>query len=197
MSGPKVLIRSAGLGTAHVRSAAEYRDLMLDQTGNAAPPSGGMPMLVGMFSQFDSWTEIDSTVEGRFLERVAAGAFATTIKRDRSQMRILLNHGKDPYVGDKPLAPLELLLEEPGRGAFYGGTLFDASYNRDLVDALRAGQYGSSFRFQVVRESWASAPKRSSYNPNALPERTIVEARVFEMGPVTFPAYAGATAGVR
>jgi len=40
-------------------------------------------------------------------------------------------------------------------------------------------------------------PERSDYNPDALPERTIHEVELFEFGPVTFPAYAGATAGVR
>lgn len=39
--------------------------------------------------------------------------------------------------------------------------------------------------------------KRSTWNPDALPERTIRSAQVFEFGPVTFPAYVGATAGIR
>jgi len=30
----------------------------------------------------------------------------------------------------------------------------------------------------------------------ALPERTIREAKLYEFGPVTFPTYAGATAGL-
>jgi hypothetical protein len=48
-----------------------------------------------------------------------------------------------------------------------------------------------------VREDLDQKPGRSTYNPKALPERTIREAKVMEFGPVTFPAYEGATAGVR
>lgn len=40
-------------------------------------------------------------------------------------------------------------------------------------------------------------PEASEDNPRALPERTIREAAVSEFGPVTFPAYADATAGLR
>jgi hypothetical protein len=29
------------------------------------------------------------------------------------------------------------------------------------------------------------------YNPKGMPERTITEAKVFEFGPVTYPAYEG------
>jgi hypothetical protein len=34
-------------------------------------------------------------------------------------------------------------------------------------------------------------------NDHGLPERTLQEVRLFELGPCTFPAYADATAGVR
>jgi hypothetical protein len=57
--------------------------------------------------------------------------------------------------------------------------------------------HGASFRFRVTREHVVQTSDASTYNPLALPERTIQEARVMEFGPCTFPAYQGATAGVR
>ena len=89
------------------------------------------------------------------------------------------------------------MLREDELGAAYEVPLLDTSYNRDLLEGLRAGAYGSSFRFKVQREDFNQKPARSTYNPKALPERTIREAKVMEFGPVTFPAYEGATAGVR
>jgi hypothetical protein len=52
-------------------------------------------------------------------------------------------------------------------------------------------------RFEAIRQQWDDHPAASEHNPDGLPERTITEARVPEFGPVTFPAYADATAGVR
>lgn len=156
----------------------------------------GMPTLYGHFARFNEWTEIDSLWEGRFLERIAPGAFKRTINNNRNHMRVLFNHGSDPSIGDKVLGSITDLRED-GDGAAYEVGLFDTSYVRDLLPGLEAGQYGASFRFRVVHEEIKDKPERSDHNPEGLPERTIKEAEVMEFGPVTFPAYAGATAGVR
>jgi hypothetical protein len=70
-------------------------------------------------------------------------------------------------------------------------------YKGDLVPGLRAGVYGASFRFTVTNDHRNVRPRRSAYNPEGLVERTILAADVLEMGPVTWAAYAGATAGIR
>jgi HK97 family phage prohead protease len=145
---------------------------------------------------FDQWTTIDSIYEGRFIERIAEGAFKKTISENRAEMRMLFQHGRDPQIGDKPLAPIEELGEDQA-GGFYAGQMLDTSYNRDLIPGLEAGLYGSSFRFAVTKEEFDRKPRKSAHNPEALPERTIREVRLMEFGPVTFPAYAGASAGIR
>jgi HK97 family phage prohead protease len=157
---------------------------------------GGMPVLAGYLAVFNEWAEIRSKQEGHFLERIAPSAFKRTFENGRRAMRVCLDHGTDPTVGNKPLGAIQTLTETE-RGAYYEVPLLDTSYNRDLVPALEAGLYGSSFRFSVMRDEFNPKPRASEANPDALPERTILEAKVKEFGPVSFPAYIGATAGLR
>lgn len=151
--------------------------------------------LTGHFAVTDVWTEINSLFEGHFLERFAAGAFKKTLREGFDQIKVLFQHGRDRDLGDKPIAkPTEL--REDDTGAFYEARLFDGLPEL-FLDGLRAGAYGASFRFRILREEFVEEPKASAFNPKGLPERTVKEAQVMEFGPVTFPAYPAATAGVR
>lgn len=156
---------------------------------------GGPPVMTGLLTPFNEWTEIDSLWEGNFLERIAPGAATKTIAENRDRVKVTFNHGQDPELGDKVLGPIELL-EEHRAGVAYEVPLFP-SVPPLIVDGLRAGQYGSSMRFRVMREDIVSEPELSDYNPKGIPERTVTEFQLLEFGPVTFPAYAGATSGVR
>jgi hypothetical protein len=158
--------------------------------------SDGLGIMVVRFSPFDTWYEIDSWYEGQFLERTVKGAFAKTMRESRDSVVSLFNHGMDFSIGDKVLANVDELREDPDT-AVLEGRLFDTSYNRDLLPALQAGAYGSSFMFRVIRDEWNDDPGTSAWNPRGIPERTIKEVRLFEAGPVTFPANPDATAGMR
>lgn len=163
-------------------------------------------VLFGHFSTFNEWYQVDSVWEGTFRERILPGAFADTIKNDRAGMRVLYDHGMDPNIGNKPLGPIRELKEDD-KGAYFEVPLLQTDYNANfvvpalrgtLMDGTTAGsQLGSSFRFQVQEDQWKMSPKPSKANPGGIPERSIVKARVFEFGPVTFPANAGATASAR
>jgi HK97 family phage major capsid protein/HK97 family phage prohead protease len=171
----------------------------VDQPVEALAAEGGMPTMTGHFSTFGDWYEVNSHIEGHFLERVDPRAFDKTIRKsnaDRGAMKVLYDHGQDPQIGNKVLGiPSELRTDEIG--PYSEVPLFDTSYNRDLAPGLIAGAYGQSFRFSVEKDDWDHTPERSDSNPEGIPERTITEARVYEFGPVTFPANPNARAGAR
>lgn len=162
----------------------------------ADPSDGSGRTLFGHFAVFNRWTEIDSWYEGRFLERIAPGAFNRTFQERGDKIRVLYDHGHDPSIGNKPLATIDQLREDK-IGAYYEAELFEASYVDDLLPALRAGQLGASFRFRVTGEEWVEPKSATKSNPGKLPERTITDTDLYEFGPVTFPAYDDASAGVR
>jgi HK97 family phage prohead protease len=170
-----------------VMPAVEYRD---------DPAEGDTgPVLFGHFARFNEWTEIRSAWEGNFMERFVPRAFTKTLRERGNSLKVLFQHGQDPEVGDKPIASINDVREDE-EGAFYEARLFDGLPPL-IMEGLRAGEYGASFRFSVVREEINDSPEPSEHNPMGLPERTVKEAKVAEFGPVTFPAYGSATAGVR
>lgn len=175
---------------------SEFRSLDAAEDLYSLEESGEeMPTLVGHFAVFDQWTEINSRFEGQFLERISPGAFDKTFSENRRNMRVLFQHGKDPSVGEQPLGSIAELRSEDA-GAYYEVPLF-RGVPQLIVDGLKAGVYGASFRFRSMKEDWNDNPEPSKTNPRGLRERTISEAKVMEFGPVTFPAYEGASAGLR
>lgn len=149
-------------------------------------------MLRGQFTTFDDPYEVHSAIEGHFIERMAPGAFDRTVVESRKNIKVLFNHGQDPTMGDQILGSIEEL-----RGDAHFGVQPFPGIPPLIESGLRAGAYGSSHRFSVVADTWDHKPKASTGNPDAIPERTITEARLYEFGPVTFPANPNATAGLR
>jgi len=151
----------------------------------------GRRTLLGYTAKFMERTEIHGW-EGDFIEQISPKAFNRTIKNNRDSIKVLFNHGMDPQIGDKPLGkPKVMRTDEIG---FWTETpLSRTSYNNDLIELLDDEALdGQSFRFSVIKDSWAEPEKRGG-----LPIRTLEEVRLMEFGPVTFPAYSATTAGVR
>jgi HK97 family phage prohead protease len=152
--------------------------------------------LVGYPIVFNAWAEINGW-EGRFLERIAPGAVTKTLKDRGGEVKVLYDHGFDPQIGNKPLGKPSLM-EPRDRGLYIEVPLDDTSYNRDLKASLKSGAIdGMSFRFTVTREDTELPDDPTDHNPDRLEERTIRELKLFEVGPVTWPAYEATTAGVR
>jgi HK97 family phage prohead protease len=148
--------------------------------------------LYGYLSVFNQDTEINSAYEGHFMERIAPGAFARTLERRGHRVKILFNHGLDPHIGDKPLGKPSVLREDD-HGLYVEVPLDDTSYNADLRASLKSGSLdGMSFRFSIP-----SGGATWDDDTGGLPQRTVNEVILHEGGPVTFPAYEGAAAGLR
>lgn len=171
-------------------------DLVRENPGVTVSQNGGGPKLVGTIVPFNQWTEINSAYEGHFLERFAPGALTKTFQDRADRIQVLFQHGKDPQVGDKPLGTISRI-DHQTDGTHYEVDLLDTGYVRELIPGLEAGLYGTSVRFRVLKEEFVKEPGRSDHNPEGLPERTVKEAFVREFGPVTFPAYETAKAGMR
>lgn len=153
------------------------------------PPGLEGRTMVGYPIVFDTWTTINSW-EGQFKERMADSSLNKTLSENRDQVKVLFNHGMDPSIGDKPLGKPSVM-QVDGRGLYAEVPLAETSYNEDLLALMREGILdGQSFRMSVVKDEWVK-PKRG------LPERTITEIRLYEFGPVTFPAYQATTVGIR
>lgn len=158
-------------------------------------PNGGPGTLYGYFVVFGEWREINSRLEGNFLQRIAPSALARTIRDDGARMEVCFGHGGDPRFGDQSLGPITEL-QEDGHGVFYAVKLLDVDYCRELALGLKAGEFGSSCRFQVMADAFVWRPGKSADNPRGIPEQTILEMRVQEFGPVRDPAYKGSSAGL-
>ena len=120
-------------------------------------------------------------------EKIAPGAFTETI--GKSDVRALWNHDPNYVLGRTKNGTLQIREDE--QGLFYEVTPPDAQWARDLVESIKRGDVDqSSFAFTVDVEQWDE-----SNNPVI---RTIVKVReLFDVSPVTYPAYPTATSGVR
>ena len=120
-------------------------------------------------------------------EKIAPGAFKEAI--GKSDVRALWNHDPNYVLGRTKNGTLQIREDE--QGLFYEVTPPDAQWARDLVESIKRGDVDqSSFAFTVEAQEW---DERS--DPIT---RTIVKVReLFDVSPVTYPAYPTATSGVR
>jgi hypothetical protein len=107
----------------------------------------------------------------------------------------MFSHGKDPQIGMMTLGKVRDISEEAD-GVRYAVDLFDG-LPQLLVEGLKAGSYGASFRAKLVKDRFTQRPGRSTHNPAGLPESVVQELALREFGPTPLPQYAETSAGIR
>jgi len=153
-----------------------------------AAPGDGLT-LEGYAAVFNSPTLINDW-DGEYEETIAPGAFKRTIAGGSPVLQF--DHGQHPVLGSIPIGAIESLAED-ARGLFVRARLFDNWMTEPVRQAIEARAIdGMSFRFQVVKDQRTEAPA-----DGGLATRLIKEVRLFELGPVVFPAYRDTTVALR
>lgn len=135
--------------------------------------------LTGYAALFDS----DSLNLGGFIEQIAPGAFTNALKK--SDVRILINHDSNLLLGRTKSKSLRLYEDKAGL-LFYNDLLDgDGVAMASAAWIGRGDMSGCSFTFTTKRDEWTFAKK-----PGELDRRRIIEiSDLYDVGPVTFPAY--------
>jgi len=137
--------------------------------------------LIGYASVFNTETVIGDWF-GEWREEVSPGAFKKTIRE--ADIRALWNHDPNVVLGRNKAGTLEL--EEDDHGLRTVIKPPDNEWGRPVLDAVRRGDVtGMSITFSVIKE----ALDKSGVKDGELPKRTIKEARLYDVSPVTFPAF--------
>lgn len=145
----------------------------------------GPTVLKGHAAVFDSLSED----LGGFRERIAPGAFTEAIQTD--DVRALLNHDPNILLGRNRSKTLRLA--EDAHGLAIEIDLPDTQAARDLSVLIGRGdltQMSFGFSVRPGGQEWAK-------DDNGTAIRTLKKVRLYDVSPVTFPAYPATDVAVR
>ncbi len=125
---------------------------------------------------------------GWYDEEIAAGAFDGA---DISDVRALFNHDPNLLLARTKSGTLKLDVDQ--KGLSYEFDAPNTTAGNDLLEMLRRGDVSqSSFAFTIKKEAWIEEKGMKR------PKRRILEIdRLYDVSPVTYPAYLDTTAAKR
>lgn len=142
----------------------------------------GLKKITGYAAIFNSVTD-----ELRwFKEKIEPGAFSETIQKD--DIRALWNHDSNYVLGRNQSGTLAL--HEDERGLKIEVTPPDTQWARDLIVSMDRGDISQmSFGFETITDKWEQRDGGEV--------RTLLKVKLFDVSPVTFPAYPDTEVGLR
>lgn len=149
-----------------------------------ARAAGDTMVVAGYAAVFDSLSQN----LGGFVERIAPKAFAKAVKEN--DVRALFNHDPNIVLGRTTNGTLKLA--EDSRGLHYEVDLNPKnSRHRDLYEDVQRGDVDqSSFGFSTIDDEWG-------FTEQDYPLRTLKSVKLYDVSPVTYPAYLDASVGAR
>lgn len=160
---------------------SERRTFEIDDL-RAQPNDDGLPIIRGHAAVFNQW----SGDLGGFREQVAPGAFIESL--DTDDVRALFNHDSAIVLGRNRSGTLRMHEDETGLAVEI--TPPDTASARDVVKLIERGDVTNmSFGFRTIQDRWATN--------EGIDERTLLKVRLFDVSPVTYPAYEQTDVSVR
>ena len=138
----------------------------------------------GYTAKFNKW----SADLGGFREKIHKNAFDEALKE--SDVRALKNHDSNLLLGRTTSGTLKLFTNSVGLR--FEVDMPDTNTGRDTLEEIRRGDLsGCSFAFTVTEDDW-------KYREDGSVERTILRVgELFDVGPVTYPAYPDTSVAAR
>lgn len=152
----------------------------------------GGKMLVGYGAVFyrDGEAGTEYRLAPDVVERIAPTAFNRAIEQ-KHDARGLFNHDPNMLLGRFGAGTMRLKTD--ATGLRYEIDLPDTQVGKDVAASIARGDLtGSSFSFRINGKSGQRFEKGKDFDI-----RHIVDVDLYDVGPVTFPAYEGTTAAVR
>lgn len=138
--------------------------------------------IVGHASVFNR----EANIGGWFIESVAPGAFRRAIAED--DVRALFNHDPNFVLGRNRSGTLKLSEDEIGLAIEI--TPPDTQQARDLMVSIERGDISQmSIGFRALKEEWDESGDTL--------KRKLLECQLYDVSPVTFPAFTQTDVGVR
>lgn len=155
----------------------------------------GLPMIRGHAAVFNQWYTLHEDHELVIRERVKGTAFANAL-REKQDVRALFNHDPNLILGRTKAGTLRLVCDIRGLG--YDIDPPDTRAGRDVVESIRRGDVsGSSFGFAVRANGQTITRRDDPETGKRVIERDLTDLDLFDVSPVTYPAYQGTDAGLR
>jgi hypothetical protein len=128
-----------------------------------------------------------------FIEVIRKDAFKESVERKRERpIKSYFNHDPSKVLATTASEP-PLIVKNRDEGIFYEAEIPDTTYGRDLkVNLARRNVEGSSFAFNISENG-----ENVWEDENGIVHREILEGEIYELGPVTDPAYLQAEAGLK
>jgi uncharacterized protein len=163
-----------------MKPAIERRNFNLSEL-RAITDEKGLRKITGYAAVFNSAADI-----GWFSEKVEPGAFGASIGED--DIRALWNHDSNYVLGRNKSG--SLMLVEDLHGLKIEIDPPDTQWARDLMVSMERGDVSQmSFGFQTLTDKWEMVDGKDV--------RTLLKVKLFDVSPVTYPAYPDTEVGLR